>query len=419
MNPVLRVFLEPHYKMHRGMVVNWHRNESEDTLHYRESGSETWLTAAGSSYEIPHSSITHFRVVLDQLQPDTEFEFRFGDEGGGDVRKFKTWPMRRNRDMKVAMISDMQQNPVNSNTSYKNILGHLRNRNPDLFVFNGDYVNCEGFISSGNTNNWFSILDSFSELVSAEGYHIPIVATVGNHEVTPMALSGSGDHAGEKVHNANYLRLFFHSIWNEDKDGYGQIYAGNYFMLICLDTDHQNTAASQTPWLNELYNKLGNRYTHVLATEHINPYPGHRGFDMSPTPEAYEPSVIVQRGEWHPILQKINTRFIHCGHEHLFTVSPRIQVNSENPQGHVNADAYESIVYTGSGGLGTNLRTVNNAEEWWVEDVSRTANYWIFTLKDGEITASSWNSNNGTLLNEKNQVVKNIAYGKPRLALAA
>ena len=430
MNPVLRTYLEPYYKMHKGMVIHWHRQEASDTLYYRKEGEGAWTTVSSSTKAFPLRSETIHYVVLDNLDSDQGYEFRFEGEDDGDIRLFKTLPARLNRTIRYSVISDHQQRTDITGSGYISLLSRIGTINSDFAVWNGDYIMCWGNITdSVNTTAWASLIDTWSEyLVDSNGYHIPLLGMTGNHEVWPPVRQIDPESVPQRpVNPPNFLRLFFYTGWDDSNprshDGYSFINAGNYMALFQMDTDHNQSVYDQTEWLKEMYATLGNRYRYVVPILHMIPFPPVRSFNMVEQPAPYDVGyrVVVEelRQNWHPMWQKFGARFVSVGHDHALCVSPRINVNPANPQGHVDEENYESLIYCGSGACHpSTVRTVQQAAEWWIDQAESTANFWSYTIEAEKMTAIAYRTD-GTTFGFREQTVKNIAYGKPRLALAA
>ena len=384
MEPVLRCYLELWYEMHKGMIVHWHRAETSDTVYYRVEGDTSWITQSSVTKSYPHRSETIHYVILNDLNQDTIYEFRFEGEGVEDIRRFRVLPVLKSRDLVYCVLSDHQDPLDVEHPQYLSILTEICNKNPDFVIFNGDFVNCEGEISSANSLSWSHIITTWSDhlITDTEGLLIPMLATVGNHEVTPDTR-----WAGSQVYPPEYMRLFFYTGWDTDhpqgNDGYGYLTAGDYLLIILTDTNHGHEIDTQTTWLENLYSELGNKYKYVVPLEHVIPYPPHRSFT------GMWGEIQAIRRQWHPIFKDFGARFITCGHDHVWSLSVRINMDESNIDGYEDNSAYRSIIYCGSGPVHPNRnRSFENSSSWYMESGTSITNFWHFEVKNHEIIAN-------------------------------
>jgi hypothetical protein len=421
MNPTLRTFLEPHSTMHKGMVVHWHREETSDTLHYRVEGTSTWSTQASTTKEYPHRDETIHKVVLDDLEPDTAYEFRFDGEGESDIQKFKVPPRFEPESYKVAILSDHQRWASVNDSVFRKITSNIADDEPNLVVFNGDILACKGAETSTMMNSWATFLGILSDdFVTPSGYKLPVIFTIGNHDSLPDSL----DQGGESRPPNNLFR-FTHCIW-DDVDpnyngGYGFLTCGDWLLVLVLDTHHHNAIQPQTAWLKGLYERFGNRFKYVFPIQHIHPFPSFRNFDMEGQ-EHYTTAAFELRDKIHKIYQDFGVRYVSVAHEHVWSISPPLYIpdsisvaTEEDTEIAVAPDHPRAIRYVGGGACHSSVvRDKPEGERWWIEDSLGVANFWTLVLGDTKVSATGKDDDDDVLLaNEQMMVVAHPFNSNP------
>lgn len=428
MSTVLRVILEPYFLMHKGMVINWHRDKTEDKLLYRKEGESSWIERE-TDYEatFPHRTERIHRVVLRDLEPDTLYEFKFEGEGDEDLQLFKTFP-REEKEISVVFMSDHQSTgvqgrpPVNDSV-FRAINGHIANEEPDLVIFNGDILMCQGIVNSGRSSAWAEFLDYMSgDLVTKSGVKIPLLWIIGNHDVLPGSLSQTNDV--DPTEPPNYVLTLFHTLYDTNEPeyygGYGHIVCGNWFLLLCLDTHHGKSIFLQKDWLESLYARYKNRYKYVLVAQHLHPYPSSRDFDMVGQ-DQYKAPIEFLRDEIQPIFQKFGVRYVGVGHEHVWSISKPIYI----PEGHgkvLKTDTHlvaenhpKSITFVGGGSVHSQVsRQPTNLGEWWLDEAVSVRNFWKITINDNTFNAQGIDNNGSELRNESMQITV-YPYGENKV----
>lgn len=438
LNLVHSIYLEPYTYMDKGMVVNWLRAEETDALYWRKEGDTTWQSIPSTKTDFAGNADGAFdepekihRVVLDNLEGGTGYEFYFEDDVRG-VQKFKTLPTNPQKKLTIVSAADMQYMRDNYNDPVTRALNEkMMDMFPDLILLNGDYVNCEGelyvdeetIVGPGTTkgprpadspNAWKYFLSYLTEdFITPDGYRIPALWQVGNHEVTPH-------HAGSNfTYPATFMLLLFWHWTNNDGERsnitYKYVTAGNYLCIISLDSQHMTDLALQTTWLNQIKDKVSKRYKYVLAQWHRSHYPVLFGFNESGYQE--------MRRDWMPLMQDMNVRFITTGHDHVWFKSKPIFVDTSNGDGVADEGNPKSIICVGNGGWSSNFRlNASNTTQFYVDEFYGTGqgtekihNFWWFQLNRDGIVAGSKNEfgtpiTSNTLRKLNSGVSDNVVY---------
>lgn len=413
MNPTLRTFLQPYSTMHKGMVINWHREESSDTVYYRVEGTSEWATQPSTTKNFPHRNETIHRAILNSLQEGTAYEFRFEGEGEGDIRKFKVPPRNEPENFRISILSDHQQLNSIDNAVFRSITSMIAAYDSDLVIFNGDTIQCWGSESSGAQNSWALFLTIMGgDMVNTEGYMIPMVFAIGNHDLWPYTLTGR-DMWEPEVPPNNHLR-FFHTLWDDTDHnyhyGYGHLTCGDWLLLIFVSTDHTVRMSTQIPFLEGLYARFGNRFKYVLPVQHIIPYPPYRALGTS------EVSRLL-KVDAHRIYQKFGVKFISSAHDHVWCITEPIFIAenvydvTESDSQVVQPDNPQSIRYVGSGAChSSTLRQPGSGNRWWIDEMAGVQNFWYIDFGSGAMEATGIDHHGTVRRDAENMTVKMIPY---------
>ncbi len=301
------------------------------------------------------------RVELTGLAPDTAYRFQavghdedYGfvtmpatlDEplvfaAGGDTRHRQDWMERVNR---VAMAHE-----------------------PRFIVWGGDLAYADGLEERlYRWQEWFDA--NYNTLIDDEGYVMPIVVAIGNHEVQ----SGSWrEHEGYEQTDAWRQRIasyFFQLFAFPGQPGYNVLDFGDYMSVIVLDTEHANPIrGAQTDWLAEVLAER-REVPHVLPVYHWPAFPSHRQYDHWNFPTRI-------RAEWVPLFERYGVRLAFENHDHTYKRTPPIRAEQ--------IDAEAGIVYVGDGAWGVSTRPVHDPAETWFLERAESVRHCLIVTLDG------------------------------------
>lgn len=405
-------WLEPWRYADEGAVINWLEGSDGGSVEVNRNGSWSEYLADYET-QMPDgtdpdggSNVIH-RVVLDDLDADTEYDFRFED--GGTERTLRTLPSTHTRDVVIAQGSD-HQSPDNIDDSvFRSINGLIAEEDPDIVVMNGDIVRCSGGETAGE-DEWVHFMELLQEDIWDAVDPVPFtVATIGNHDLNPNSLMRACDDSTtldeprdpdeEPCSPPIYLQNMFHVFWEDDvndyHDGYGYLTAGDWLLLIGFDNGFWNLWEDQTTWLHGVRDDVGESYDHTVAIQHMDPFPSSRDFYSH---EVYEDAIVESRDEWHRPLQEMGCNWCFVAHEHVFSMSPPIEV----PEGWgeveptddelITDNPRNGIRYIGGGSWNSNTgpRSANQSDKWWNEITREEHNYPVITLHDDDQVADAY-----------------------------
>lgn len=353
------------------MVIDWHVEGPAPVLYVREKGTESWKDYAGTPGPFPYTNRRVFREFLENLKPDSEYEFRFGPEGR--LYSFRTMPETLSRPVRFAIGGDTRH----SLEWWETMNRVAVSQDIDFAVLGGDLAYEDG--SAKKVNNVIEWFDGYKKtFVTADGRVIPVLVIVGNHEVRGGYVNGlvadfvkeekittGPDAFREKI--APYFYALFAS---PGQPGYRAIDFGDYLSFLLLDTNHTNfIEGEQTTWLAGELDKRKGR-SNVFPVYHVPAYPSVREFD--------NPVSTLLRKLWLPLFEKHGVKYAFENHDHAYKRTPPIAAGKPDPEG---------IIFIGDGAWGVGPRETHPVEEtWYLEKALSVRHCIITTLEKDKIS---------------------------------
>lgn len=345
------------------MVVDWHVGEdaSVPELQYRKKGASTWTSDKGTEGVFPFAKRRLLRAELSGLEPDATYEFRFGD--GSDILHFRTMPKVLARPLRFAIGGDTMHRPEWLEKTNLAALAH----DPEFVVLGGDlsYENGEA-AGVDKVIAWF---DAYKKtMVTAGGRVVPVLVTIGNHEVRGGFVNGivakylrdsgmTGDAFRSEL--APYYYALFAS---PGQPGYRALDFGDYLSLVFLDSNHTNPIeGEQSAWLAKTLSDRAGR-PHLFPVYHVPGYPSVRPFE--------EPVNALVREHWIPLFEKSGVRLAFENHDHAFKRTKPILAGKVDPSG---------ITFLGDGSWGVEPRSPHG-DSWYLEKSAGVRSFMIVTL---------------------------------------
>ena len=205
---------------------------------------------------------------------------------------------------------------------------------------------------------WNQFFDSWKNKAhTPDGRLIPMLVTIGNHEVT-----GFWGQPPEKA--AGYYALFA----MPGSRGYNCLDFGHYLSIFLLDSGITHSIdGAQRDWLQEQLAKR-RRVTHVFPVYHIPAYPSAR------------PEVEGENGDytqdirkfWCPLFDRYGVKLAFEHHDHAFKRTVPIRAGKKDPKG---------IIYLGDGAWGVNLRKPDTQNpRWYIARTESVRHFYVVTL---------------------------------------
>ena len=329
------------------------------------SGSEGEpLAIPGEAMEIGGvSDVRVYRFPLLGLEPGAgyDFEVLFDGRSAGPVRSFRTVPLQG--PVRIAAGGDVGAEPLSLA-----LLTEAARQSPHLLAIGGDLAYANGLVS--RWPRWRTWLEYVTEaLVTPEGHTVPMVLSIGNHEVNVGREGGVPASSPPEQKAPFYFALFGQNQegGRSPEDG-GATYfrrgLGSVGALYVLDSGHLVSHEAQASWLAERMEAdadLPNR----LAVYHVPLYPAHRSYEGS----------AEGRAAWEEVFHHGGLTAAFENHDHVFKRSHPIRLGEVVGEG-------EGVLYLGDGCMGQDARTVDPEERWYIERSASEPHFWVAELSD-------------------------------------
>lgn len=362
------------------MNIQW-VSTAEDKSHsieYKAEDEEIWQKSEGRQTLMPsqESYRIHF-VDLTDLKPATSYHFRIGQEDS--VYKFRTMPLSTERSIRFIVGGDMYNGSIEMLEKTNRAAAAA---DPLFVVIGGDIAySCSGSITNHeNSEKWLDWLSVWKKtMVTPDGYLIPIVPAIGNHEVR-----------GGKDGTAREAEMFFALFPFPGLEGYNVLDFCHYMSLIILDSGHTNPIlGTQSEWLKRILQERCS-VPYKFAVYHIPAYPSFRKY--------YAKSSWSIRQHWVPSFEKFGLTAAFENNDHAYKRTHPILRGKTHPRG---------ILYMGDGAWAVgNVRKPKTPKQAWYIAKSVAAQYFmLITIQNNHIHYQAWTPE-GALIDE----IKSTVY---------
>jgi hypothetical protein len=286
-------------------------------------------------------------------------------------------PKTLDREVRIAVGGD-----IGSGTWTETANRLAASYDPDFALWGGDLAYCNG--DREKLGRWYEFFDSMKKsLVARDRRLIPVLVTVGNHEVhdgfedqvakaaaKPYALED--DALREKV--APYFMSFFAT---PGQPGYKVVDFGDYLSIVLLDSGHLNpVGGAQAAWLEDVLAKR-EHVPHIFPIYHVPAFPTFR-----PLNERYV--TVIQR-EWVPLFEKHHLSVVFENHDHNFKRTFPIKNMKQDPDG---------VTYLGDGAWGVFVVGVATNERWFLEKSVAINHFYLARLNGRKATFDAYDLKN-------------------------
>ncbi len=283
--------------------------------------------------------VCRYRAEINGLIPGSEYEFQIAS---GKWNRFRTMPLKQTDSFSFITGGDCATNEhcvANNRVAAR--------QDPMFAVVGGDLGYDNG--RSAATSVKF-IRNYATTMIDSEGRLIPMIAILGNHEV-------SGSYSQPRA-NAPFFWAFFDGLYKDAT--YATLDFGDYLSLVLLDTQHVSPiAGAQTEFLQKsLAARVGR--DHLLVVNHVPAYPSYREAGMDDPDEGG--TGAGNRKHWVPLFERYQVDAVLEHHDHTFKRTHFLKDGSPHPGG---------ILYLGDGSWGQ-LRPAKTPEERPYLAVSRS-----------------------------------------------
>jgi hypothetical protein len=355
------------------MTIDWHtepaQGERDSVVQYTIDGVDGWQEAKGDVRPFPFSDRLVHRVELKGLKPDTQYRFRFGEDSKSYL--FRTMPATLDRPLRFINGGDTLPNE-----RFLRMNKVARGYDPAFIVWGGDLAYCDG--NPRKVGSWYAWFDGIKNtLVHEDGRVIPIIVTIGNHEI--FRHEGSVRLAVQAGMSEEEAKEFFagHGLSGGEAPYYFTLMAfpgypsyntldfGDYLSLIALDSEHYSPIeGEQTEWLAKALAERKGR-PHIFPFYHYPAYPSAKGFTRGAARKI--------RQNWSPLFEANGVRVALEHDNHTYKRTHPILAGEINPKG---------ILYVGDGSWGVNTRQRARSEEQdhFIDKFSESCHGIVITL---------------------------------------
>ncbi|MFA9478119.1 fibronectin type III domain-containing protein [Phycisphaerales bacterium AB-hyl4] len=338
------------------MTVQWHTLDDSrpSELAYRQADDHDapWQQAIGEHWPFPHTDRFIHAVEIVDLEPNTDYLFRFTD--AGPEYRFRTMPADASEPVVFVVGGDL----MHRRTWMEIVNEQMAAREPMFAVLGGDLAYEDGH--PDKVDRLFDFFEAWKNTaVTPDGRIIPMIPLIGNHEV-------DGGWQRDRAKAPFFYDLFTMPGW----PGYATLDFGDYLSLIILDSGHIIPVdGEQSDWLDQqLAERRERGITHVFPVYHVPAYPSVRHF--------YDGRSRDVRNHWPPIFDKHDVDIAFENHDHAYKRTHRLRDGQVDPTG---------TLYVGDGAWGVQLRPVKTGPEeevWYLDEAHSIHHVIIVTLHE-------------------------------------
>jgi hypothetical protein len=355
------------------MTIDWYSTEASPSagVQFRPAhGAEPAPAGPGAagwssgptpvSQPFPHLEGAYIhRVELSGLEPGTEYLFTV--EGRGRVFRFRTMSRDLSRPLRFATGGDVRHTGEMMDRTNRVALAW----DPDFIVWGGDLAYADG--RPDRVDRWVEFLEIMrNTLVTPEGRVIPVLASIGNHEVRGAYHHNIESYEPTEAWQREYAPYYYALFAFPGFPGYGALDFGDYLSLILLDTDHSGPVdGAQAQWLDEtLAARTG--VPHVFPVYHVPAWPSVRN------PEGSGHRRV--REHWVPLFERHGVQIAFENHDHAYKRTFPLREGRVHPGG---------VVYVGDGAWGVNTRPIGRSHgspAWYLDQAHMDRHFIVVTL---------------------------------------
>jgi acid phosphatase type 7 len=352
------------------MTVQWHSDAGRDDLvQYQKLGERVWHTAVGAHHPMPYSDRIIHVAELRDLEPGTDYRFRFGENSVAFT--FRTMPRDARKPIRFIVGGDTMEPLDFLDEGFEATCRLAAKQDPMFAVIGGDIAYANG--SPKQVKRWYRWLAGWKKyMVTSNGRLIPLVVAIGNHEV-----QGQYNQTPEKA-------PYFYSLFaTPNQRAYYVVDVGRYMSVIVLDSEHTHAIdGAQTEWLGRTLTERQN-VPHLFVAYHVPAYPSVRKFDGRVGAKIRE--------YWVPLFERFGVDVAFEHHDHAYKRTHPIRTGTIDARG---------VLYLGDGGWGVLPRKPR--ERWYLAKTASTQHF-ILVRIDGRSRSFLAIDGDGQVIDEVHQ----------------
>ena len=284
------------------------------------------------------------QVQLTGLSPDTGYRVFLGD------KEFRAQTLPAKRPDRISFVTggDMMHSP----DFHKDGVKAMASRSPSFALLGGDLAYANG----KSWERWLDWIEEYADhAVTKDGYSIPFVVAIGNHEV-------NGGYGKTPKEAPMFYNLF---PFPQKLKSYYTIDLYEDLSVVILDSSHTYSIESQVEFLKSSLTSRKDR-THLFALYHFPAYGIMKGGLNSPISKS-------MRKHWVPLFDEFGLDAAFENDHHVYKRSKLLKGDKTDPAG---------TLYIGDGAWGVNTRKPGAKEYWYVEKFEPTRHVIEVEIKD-------------------------------------
>lgn len=359
------------------MSIQWISSIDDvtDVIEFQGEGEEQWHEVQGYHREMPCQLpfFIHF-VELKELQASSGYRFRL--KGCASDYKFRTLPNDLSQPIRFIVGGDMYNGSLELMEQTNRAAAATE---PSFVVIGGDiaYSATSNSFRCEDGKKWLDWLKAWKNtMVTPQGYLIPILPAIGNHEVR-----------GGSNCTPNEAEFFYALFPLPGPKGYNVLDFCDYMTIVFLDSGHTNPiAGEQTDWLKEtLMHRC--RYPHKFAVYHIPAYPSYRNY--------HAPASRYIRKYWVPLFEQYGVHAAFENNDHAYKRTHPILRSRVQSKG---------VLYIGDGAWSVeNVRKPKTPKQAWYIAKSSPSLYFLLVTIDGTRRRYQAITPNGCMIDDISQ----------------
>ena len=334
-NEPLSVYLTWKSQPQTSMCIQWISKEEikEDVIEFQIGEGDEWNRVVDGRHREMPAGLPYTIHSVELLNPaDTTLPIRFVI--GGDMYNGP-----------LEMLEATNRAAAAADPLFVVIGGDI------AYGATGNVFKCE------NSDKWIDWLKVWKNtMISPEGFLIPIVPAIGNHEVR-----------GGKNGTPKDAEFFYALFPMPGIEGYNVLDFGDYMTLIILDSGHTNSIQGpQTEWLQRVLNER-RHFSHKFAVYHVPAYPSCRNY--------HAPLSRLIRKNWVPLFEQFGLHAAFENNDHAYKRSHLIYRGRAQSAG---------VLYLGDGAWAVeNIRKPKTPRQAWYLAKSAASQYFMVVTLEG------------------------------------
>jgi hypothetical protein len=312
------------------MTVQWISSlgEEGDAIELETNGDKDEIQRLlGTHHPVPQDEpyLIHF-AEIQNLAPDTLYHFRI--PGFEKEYAFRTMPKDLSKPISFVVGGDTNQS---DEALFPITCREAARQNPRFILFGGDlaYASPNYKDKPEDGPRWLRWIQNYSKTaIASDGSLIPLLVTIGNHDVK--------GHFNATLEDAPFFYALFAM---PGPRGYNVLCFDDYMSLLLLDSGHTNPVkGAQEKWIDETLARVS-RVPHCFVIYHVPAYPSVRSFNLKLSASI--------RKHWVPIFEKYHVSAAFENHDHVYKRSYPLIGGECDPNG---------VLFIGDGSWGVKPR---------------------------------------------------------------